>query len=160
MQNYVKKIVHNDVRQNVLLPIRVLLLTIVICVATSSFVRCSTLSFNTLFPATWYEKGLNSTISVWHKVCNVLDNKNEIHVIEELDIILGRFAFAYFCLEKMHQNKQSVMDEDIIYFANLLHRIEDRLSTEGVDAVYQDRIDCLIRVVAMMKSRLQVPSNV
>lgn len=120
----------------------------------------ATLSFNSLFPATWYEKGLNATIFVWHKMCSIIDEKAENQNMETFDIILGRFAFAHFCLEKMYQNKQCVIDEDIMHLATLLHKLENQLIVHVVNSHNQERLACLARMVARMKKSLQVPSNI
>jgi hypothetical protein len=130
----------------------------------------ATLSFNSLFPATWYEKGLNATIFVWHKVSSAIDEKADDYNREIFDIILGRFAFAHFCLEKMYQNKQCVIDEDIMHLATLLHKLENQLVMNAVSPNNQERLACLARMVARMKQSLlfssfegqalQVPSNI
>lgn len=119
----------------------------------------ATLSFNSLFPASWYEKGLNATIFVWHKVCSVIDEKTD-HDTETFDIILGRFAFAHFCLEKMYQNKQCVIDEDVMHLATLLHKIENQLIAHAVTFTDKERLACLARMVTRMKQSLEVPCNI
>lgn len=116
------------------------------------------LSFNSLFPATWYEKGLNATIFVWHKVQSVIDEKVDNQNRETFDIVLGRFAFAHFCLEKMYQNKQCVIDEDIMYLAMLLHKLENELIVNAVSVHDQERLACLSRMVARMKQSLHCSS--
>lgn len=152
MKNYVKNVIMHGMSLNYLFALCCMLLSLNMCGAT--------LSFNSLFPATWYEKGLNATIFVWHKVCSIIDEKADEQNIETFDIILGRFAFAHFCLEKMYQNKQCVIDEDIMHLATLLHKLENQLIVHAVSSHDQERLACLARMVARMKQSLQLPSNI
>lgn len=118
-----------------------------------------TVSFHGLFPMTWYEKGLNATVSVWHKIGAFIDEKNDDVSHESFDAILGRFVFAYFCLENMFQQKQTVIDEDILYLVKILHSIEERLIKDSTDIASHDRLLCLSRMVEHTKKLLHSPSD-
>lgn len=130
-----------------------------ICLMMTSPLVGEQFSFHRLIPATWYEKGLGATIVVWNKLCMVLDDGNRNPSLEEFDIVLGRFAFAHFCLEKMYQQKQRLLDDDVAYFARLLYQLEDKLITMSCDSVHQDRLECLVRMVKVMKRSLHVPAD-
>lgn len=116
-------------------------------------------SLHRLCPATWYEKGLNATIVVWNTLCVVLDEGERNPSLEEFDTVLGRFAFAHFCLEKMYQHKQCLLDEDIAYFARLLYQLEKKLIAMSCEPALQDRLECLVGMVKVMKRSLRVPTD-
>ena len=126
----------------------------------TNYLTAEQLTFHNLLSATWYEKGLNSTIFVWNKVCAVLDQDKKEPSQETFDILLGRFAFAHFCLEKMYQHKQCVIDEDIAYLARLLLLLEHKLMSMSTDSKCHERMECLARMVHNMKRSLQVPPNI
>jgi len=124
--------------------------------------QASLTSFDNYFSKSWYEKGLSSAIFVWNKVCLLLiNNKCEEISAREMDIVLGKCAFARFCLEKMVQNNQQLLEEDIIYFAALLHNI-DRMIDDNNDGIMtaDDRISCMQHMLAAMKKQLQIPCNI
>jgi hypothetical protein len=108
---------------------------------------------------TWYEKGLNATIFVWHKICSFFDT-SLLKEAESLDVILGKCAFAYFCLEKMQQSQQAFVDEDIVYFSSLVHALENKLLMYSYDDELEDQMMCLEHMVMAMKSRLNIPPNI
>lgn len=113
------------------------------------------------FSASWYEKGLSSTIFVWNKICSLIDDKNDDVFEKELDIMLGKCAFARFCLERMNQNSQQLLEEDIVYFAALLHNIDRLIGDSNYDALYRDdHINCMKYMITTMKKQLQIPRNI
>lgn len=131
-----------------------------LCITLTNYVTAEQLTFHNLLTTTWYEKGLNSTIFVWNKICAVLDQDKKEPSQETFDILLGRFAFAHFCLEKMYQHKQCVIDEDIAYLARLLLLLEHKLMNISSDSKGHERMECLARMVHNMKRSLQVPPNI
>jgi len=116
--------------------------------------------FNVLFPETWYEKGLNSTIFVWHTVCSILDYKPLEQPLELFDIMLGKCAFAHYCFEMMYQCKQSIIHEDIEYLETLLHKLQKQLERYPIKGVRYERIVCLIKMITLMKELLQIPCDI
>src|SRR5204862_8055617 len=93
--------------------IKIIWLLLFFCINISHKNYGITMSFDVLFPMTWYEKGLNATIFILHKISSLSSQKKSTQ--KSLDIILGKCIFAYFCLEKMSHNKQQIIDEDFIH---------------------------------------------
>ena len=111
------------------------------------------ISFDIVTPTTWYEKGLNSLLYVWNKVrSGVADNGVKITAI---DFLLGRLAYAQFCIEKMQQEKRRIIDEDILYLYTVLKTIEGTL-THSSDNAYPDNdyMTCLFSMLTATKNRL------
>ena len=100
-----------------------ILVILFFCIIDNHGVAAS-LSFDTLFPLTWYEKGLHATINAWDMIQKHFPLEN----VDKLDVLIGKCAFAYFCLENMHKNRQIIVDEDISYFSLLLLAIINSIS--------------------------------
>jgi len=115
-------------------------------------------SFDVLFPMTWYEKGLNATIFLLHKISSLSSQKKSIQ--KSLDIILGKCIFAYFCFEKMSHNKQQIIDEDVMYLVSLLQAIENDVAQYECNNEYEDHMMCLENIIVMMKKKLKIPCDV
>ena len=112
-------------------------------------------SFDCLFPSSWCEKALNSSMQVWGNM-QVLQKTNTIDIRQEqydlyMDVILGRMVFAQFCLEHMMQDsQQAVVAEDIIYLNNIMDKIEQTTNKNCND----ERVICLKYVVEKIKQVL------
>jgi hypothetical protein len=130
------------------------------CVMTAHMYG-SPVFLDNFFSASWYEKGLSSTIFAWNKICSFINEKNDDGFEKELDIILGKCAFARFCLEKMNQNNQPLLEEDIVYFAALLQKIDRIVGNDNYSVMHNnDYNDCIKHMIVAMKKQLQVPRNI
>ncbi len=109
-------------------------------------------SFDNAFPlVSWYEKGLNAAIIVWHGIDSA----------KNIDVIIGKCAFARFCFEKMIEDKQQVIDEDIDYCLSLIYSIEEKVAyyyDENGDNY--DQQACLKQILLSIKQHLHVPANI
>jgi hypothetical protein len=124
------------------------------------FIDAMTLSFNKLFPRTWYEKGLNATIFAWHKIDSFSSIVSEKELSESLDVILGKCTFAHFCLEKMYEHKQYIINEDIVYFSSLIYLLENTLKIYTFEDENEDKLLCLNHIIGAIKGCLNIPSNI
>lgn len=84
------------------------------------------LSFDSLYPKTWYEKSLDSLISTWQllETCN---NKNEEEMILVCDIILGKLTFAKCCIQKIKDENIPLLTEDYEYLMYVKDKIRSLL---------------------------------
>jgi hypothetical protein len=111
------------------------------------------LNFDSLFPKTWYQKGLESTIKVWHIITHVLENEGVQGVAKQQllsdDALLGSIAFGQFCIECMH-NQEQPLYEDFIYFVSVVDKIQLLLPMIVVAPGLKDHIDCMTSMVKKM----------
>ena len=117
------------------------------------------LNFDALFPVTWYQKGLASTINVWHMIAQVLEAKN---VQLPLDLILGKLTFGQFCIEHMHKEEKTDAD-DSAYFVMIVSKIRSLLAMIVVTPVMRDRADCLIEMLSKIQKTLDplhIPADI
>jgi len=112
---------------------------------------------------TWYEKGLNATMGLWHKVTAEVDTNNthgSCVAEESVDILLGKCIFAYFCLEKMRQSKQRIITQDSDYFLSLIDRLEQEVALCCWEQEQEDQLICLEQLIATMKNCLKTPGGI
>jgi hypothetical protein len=117
------------------------------------------LNFDTLFPVTWYQKGLASTINVWHMIVQVLEEKN---AQLPLDVIQGKLAFGQFCLERMHKEEQ-IHAEDSAYCLMIVSKIRSLLAMIVVTPIMRDRADCIIEMLDKIQKTLDplhIPADI
>jgi len=110
-------------------------------------------------PMTWFEKGLNATVVTWNSMCAYGDQGKKV-TAEQFEQVLGRCSFAHFCLKKMVHNKQTVVEEDRLYFLQLLSLVENRIDQPYWNDTLQEYSDCLTDILRDMQSCLQSPSNI
>jgi hypothetical protein len=132
---------------------------IFLCLIISQKNYSATLSFDTLFPMTWYEKGLNATVFVLNKIRLFCEQEQ---CAEELffDVILGKCLFAYFCFEKMSHSKKPLIEEDITYVTFLVNTLENYVTHIEYNHEYEGHKQCLENIIIQMKDHLHIPSNV
>ena len=118
-----------------------------------------TLSFDTLFPMTWYEKGVNATIFVLNKM-RLFYGQEQCDEESFFDVILGKCLFAYFCFAKMSHSKKPLIEEDITYVTFLVDTLENYVKHIEYNHEYKDHKQCLESIIIHMKDHLHIPSNV
>jgi len=113
------------------------------------------LSFDSLFPMTWYQKGLESSLYVWQ---SLIDNVNKTTDAASLscDVLLGRLAFAQFCLNRMQQMNESAIDDDIAYFTMVVRKIDQLFSLIVVTPITEDFIACAQDLIISMEQKLKL----
>ena len=118
------------------------------------------LNFDALFPTTWYEKGLASTMSVWHAMVQILEADNNKPL--PFDAILAKLVFGQFCVERMRQEER-IGDEDSNYFMMVVAKIQDLLTMMVITPVMRDRFDCMVDLLLKIQKFLDpshIPSNI
>ena len=113
------------------------------------------LSFDSLFPSSWYEKALYSSMHVWGNLQDLQSmDPYRLHPEQHgvlLDAMLGRMVFAQFCLENMMQDElQVVFSDDVVYLKNIMNKIEQAVSSKDSD----DRMACFKYMVGKIKKSL------
>lgn len=113
-------------------------------------------SFDSPFHKTWYEKGLNATIRTYHMINNIPQKSHQQHLQSVIDEIIGSASFGLFCVKKMYHHKQQLIQDDIIYFVNLINNIRIKKSanlTKLMSTDYQQCFDEIInRIDLILKS--------
>lgn len=111
------------------------------------------LSFDSLFPLTWYQKGLESSLSVWQTLVNISE-KNEDAALLSFDLLLGRLAFAQFCINRMCQESAPCVADDKVYFSTVLCKVKQLLSVITLNAKTHDFIVCIDEMLESMQEKL------
>ena len=113
------------------------------------------LSFDSLFPKTWYQKGLEASMYVWQSLMNVFE-KNSDGATLSLDVLLGRLAFAQFCINRMHQER--LLADDSAYFSTVLERVKRLLALVTITSKTQDFVLCAEEMIQSMENKLGITS--
>lgn len=123
-------------------------------------------NFDSLFPKTWYQKGLESTIKVWSVIAHVLEVEGVQGVAKQQmlsdDGLLGSLAFGQFCIRCM-RNQEQPLEGDLDFFVSVVDKIQLLLPMIGVTPGLKDRIDCMISMIKKMHTALissDIPSDI
>jgi hypothetical protein len=111
------------------------------------------LSFDSLFPKTWYQKGLEASTHVWQSLANVFE-KNSDGAMLSLDMLLGRLAFAQFCITRMHKEGGHCIADDSAYFSTVLEKVKRLLALVTITSKTEDFIACAEDIIKEMESKL------
>jgi len=118
------------------------------------------LNFDALFPITWYEKGLVSTMHVWHMLIKMFEADTKVQL--PFDTLLAKLAFGQFCVQRM-QHKEKPCNDDINYFLMVVNKIQELLAMIEVMPLIRDHFDCVSDLLLKMKHILdpsQIPSDI
>lgn len=116
---------------------------------------CIDLSFDSLFPMTWYQKGLQTSLHVWQTLIDDF-HKTSDAVSLSADLLLGRLAFAQFCINRMQQLNEPAIDDDIVYFATVVRKIEQLFSVMAITSTTEDFIACAHDMIISIEQKLKV----
>jgi hypothetical protein len=111
------------------------------------------LSFDSLFPMTWYQKGLESSLSVWQALMSAFD-KNSDEALLSFDLLLGRLAFAQFCINRMNCEGTPCIAGDSAYFSAVLHKVKQLLTAVVITPKTHDFILCADDMIQAMEKKL------
>jgi len=121
-----------------------------------SYTELVSLSFDSLFPSSWFKKSLDSCMQVWNDM-QVFQGYNQ-NIIQDhillFDAIIGRLVYAHFCLERMVKAKHKVATDDIIYFIEVVERIQ-RGSELGELSDINEHVVCMQKVSNQIKLFLE-----
>lgn len=93
---------------------------------------------------------------VWQSLMNVFE-KNGDGATLSLDILLGRLAFAQFCINRMHQER--VLADDTVYFSVVLDKVKQLLALVTITSKTQDFVLCAEEMIESMESKLEATSS-
>jgi hypothetical protein len=111
------------------------------------------LSFDSLFPKTWYQKGLEASMHVWQSLATVFE-KNSDGAMLSLDMLLGRLAFAQFCINRMHKEGAQCIADDSAYFSVVLNKVKQLLTLVAITSKTEDFVACAEDMIQQMESKL------
>jgi len=97
-------------------------------------------AFDSLFPLTWYQKGLETSLSVWQKLVQSFEKNDNSKVID--DSLLGVLAYIQFCVNHMKQENVVNLNEDKDYFVMVLHKIKELVDMIIVTQENEDFVLC------------------
>ena len=133
--------------------IRTLIISFLIIFSPSyAQVHQTNLSFDSLFPATWYQKGLELSLSVWQTLANACDKNDDISL--SCDLLLGRLALAQFCINRMIQEGVMCLPEDSAYFVMVLNKVQGLIAMVAVGSKTQDFVMCAGDIIEVMQKLL------
>lgn len=127
----------------------------VLCCASSMQAYQGNLSFDSLFSKTWYQKGLEASMYVWQSLMNVFENNSDGAMLS-LDVLLGRLAFAQFCINRMHQEDRSYLADDKVYFFSVLQKVKQLLALVIITPRTHDFIVCAEDIIEGMEKKLGI----
>ena len=113
--------------------------------------------FDNLLPVTWYQKGLESSLSVWQKLLDAQQGVSEEG--ELFAILLGKLAFAQFCVQRMAQDKVGSLQEDESYFKKILGRIQRLLDSMVASAETNDFLACARELIGSIMVKMSLPKK-
>lgn len=106
------------------------------------------LTFDYLFPQTWYQKSLEELIYVWHMLAN--GSKNPGVVIEQ-DRLLAKLAYAEFFVNRLVAKGEVCLLEDKDYFCAVLRKIKELV---GVVTEDEEFIGCVGEMVDRAEGKI------
>ena len=118
-----------------------------LCLSSTILADTINLSFDSLFPATWYQKALTFSLLVWQQLVDLMAHNNSAAQIP-FDEIAGRLACAQFCLNRMVHSAVVVMDEDRGYMEAVLIKIKELVDMIVVTKKNEDFIGCIQDLIA------------
>ena len=131
------------------------LLVVLLCTSSKIEAYQVDLSFDSLFPVTWYQKGLESSVYVWQTLINVFDKSTDGATLS-FDLLLGRLAFAQFCINRMNQERMPCITDDSVYFASVLNKVQQLLALVVITSKTHDFVVCAEDMIQAMQKKLGV----
>ena len=103
-----------------------------------------TVTFDSLFPPTWYQKGLEAVIYVWHTLA---DGCKSNKVLDRRDSVLAKLAFAQFYINHMLQDGAGCLPDDKAYLGAVLNKIKELIGLVNED---EEFVECVGEMVEGM----------
>lgn len=140
-----KKIVKNGYRKQVLLSF------IILCSASTSQSYQNVVTFDSLFPATWYKKGLEASLSVWQLFAQAFE-KNDGTAIPFYEL-LGKLTFARFCINRMIGEGVVCLPEDSDYLSIVLNKVKELVEMIVVTSENSDFVSCIHEIILSIQQK-------
>ncbi len=115
------------------------------------------LSFDSLFPSSWFKKALDSCMQVWDDMQLFQERGQHINQDDHqllLDTTVGRLVYAHFCLEHMVKIKNKVIADDIDYLIQVVEHIQ-RISDQGKKRDNNEWLLCIQKISNQLKLFLE-----
>ena len=110
-------------------------------------------TFDSLFPMTWYQKGLEVSLSVWQALIHFFEMNDNSPL--SLDELLGKLARTQFYINRMQQ--EAVLDEDKNYFGKVLDNIQHLVDMMVITQDNEDFILCAQGMIVNLHKSLHIP---
>lgn len=123
-----------------------------LCLSSTMYAYHSYIPFESIFPKTWYQKGLESSISIWQLLSTAFEKNQESERL--FDLILARLAFTQFCINRMKQAGITCLPEDSVYFEAVLHKVKDLVEDIVVTDENEDFILCTQEMIAILQKQV------
>jgi len=129
---------------------------IILCSVSTSQSYQSIVTFDSIFPVTWYQKCLEASLSVWQAFAQAFE-KNDGSEIQFYEL-LGKLVFAQFCINSMVKEGVVCLPEDSVYLGVVLGKVKKLVEMIVVDDENNDVILCIHDVILNIQQQvLQVP---
>jgi hypothetical protein len=128
-------------------------LIVVCCASSMTKSHQVNLLFDSLFPVTWYQKGLEASLCAWQTLVNFFEQNNDKKLLS-FDLLLARLVFAQFCIHRMYQEDNICREDDNAYFIKVLHRVRQLLSMITITSRNEDFVLCAEDMLQIMQKQL------
>lgn len=132
---------------------RIRKICIVVCLSSPLLADTVNVSFNTLFPVTWYQKALTFSLLTWQQLADCMIDNNPTAQIP-FEEIAGRLACVQFCLNRMKQSAVVLLDEDRDYMRMVLRKIKDLVGMLVVTKKNEDFLGCILEMIEDILTRV------
>ena len=90
---------------------------------------------------------------VWQSLAAVFEKDSDGTMLS-LDLLLGRLAFAQFCLNRMKREDVECIADDSAYFSTVLNKVKQLLTFVTITPKTQDFILCAEDLIDEMEKKL------
>lgn len=108
-----------------------------------------TVNFDSLFPVTWYQKGLQAAIYVWHVLADAC--KGNPVTVDLPNNVLSKLALVQFSVGRMVKDRVCCLSEDKAYFGAVLNKIKELVGCVKFD---DDFVMCVDEMVSGIEGEL------
>ena len=108
--------------------------------------------FDSLFPMTWYQKGLEASLCVLQNV--IYSFENNVAPQLSYDELLGKLARTLFCVDRMKQEGIAFLVEDKDYFVGVMNKIKSLLDMMVITPKNEDFILCAQGIVLNIQQHI------
>jgi len=117
--------------------------------ATLSYTEQVSLSFDSLFPSSWFKKALDSCMQVWNDM-QVFQEQGQNITQGHIDTTVGRLVYAHLCLERMVKEKYKIVTDDIAYLIEVVERIQRMSELDELTDV-DEHMPCIQKISNQIK---------
>jgi hypothetical protein len=126
--------------------------SLIIFLCSINITKANPLSFDSLFPVTWYQKSLESCLYIWQTLTTIPQGGSKTKILYET---LGRLTFVQFCVNRMHQESEPYVADDIDYLLMVLYKIQQLLALVDISQT-PDLLLCTDSMINAIQDKLKV----